>query len=270
MGRFLAVSALAVSTLAVSTLAVGPPASAAPAALPPTTGGFDYQLGGASDAQGLAVVVRDSTAQPLAGAYNICYLNGFQTQPGSDWSGGLGSALLRDESNTPVTDADWPDEYILDPSTPAQRATILAALTPGLNRCADNGFDAIEIDNLDTFTRFPAIERAGALDLARSYIALAHGRGLAIGQKNAAELAGIGRGQLGFDFAVTEECAAYDECGAYTGPYGPHVLQIEYVDNLPAPFAAVCAAPDRAPLTILRDRDLTPPGAAGHVYQQCS
>ncbi|AXK74471.1 hypothetical protein DXK33_04435 [Mycolicibacterium neoaurum] len=269
MARVRRLLAVAVSSLAVSTTVVGPHASAAPAALPPTTGGFDYQLGGASDVPALAVVVRDSTAQPLAGAYNICYLNGFQTQPGADWSGDRGSALLRDESGTPVADADWPDEYILDPSTPSQRTTILQVLTPGLNRCAANGFDAVEIDNLDTFTRFPAIERAGAMELARSYIALAHGRGLAIGQKNAAELAGIGRGQLGFDFAVTEECAAYDECNAYTGPYGPHVLQIEYVDNLPAPFAAVCAAPDRAPLTILRDRDLTPPGAAGHVYQQC-
>ena len=264
--RFLAA---AISTLAVSTVAVGPPASAAPSALPPTTGGFDYQLGGTSDAQGLAVVVRDSTAQPLSGAYNICYLNGFQTQPGSDWADGHGSALLRDKSGAPVIDPDWPDEYLLDPTTAAQRATILEVLAPELNHCADNGFDAVEIDNLDTFTRFPVIEEAGALELARSYVALAHGRGLAIGQKNAAELAGIGRRQLGFDFAVTEECAAYDECAAYTGPYGPHVLQIEYVDNLPAPFAAVCAAPDRAPLTILRDRDLVPPGAAGHVYQQC-
>jgi hypothetical protein len=35
------------------------------------------------------------------------------------------------------------------------------------------------------------------------------------------------------------------------------------------PFAGVCSRPDRAPLAILRDRDLTPEGAPGHIYQQC-
>lgn len=255
----------------VPALTFCPPASAAPVALPPTTGGFDYQLGGPSDIPGLAVVARDSTDTPLAGAYNICYLNGFQTQPGSgqDWLTHRGDAVLRDATGAPVVDPDWPDEYILDPSTAERRAAILEVLTPSLNRCADNGFDAVEIDNLDTFTRYPGIDRTGALDLARNFVTLAHGRGLAIGQKNAAEIAGTGHDEIGFDFAVAEECAAYDECSAYTGVYGSHVLQIEYSDNLPVPFAGVCSRPDRAPLTILRDRDLTPEGAPGHIYQQC-
>lgn len=246
-----------------------PQASAAPVSLPPTTGGFDYQLGGSSDTEGLAVVVRDSSAAPLPRAYNICYINGFQTQPGTDWVTRHPAALLRDGSGAPVVDAEWPDEYILDPSTAEQRTVILEVLTPTLSRCADNGFDAVEIDNLDTFTRYPGIDRSGALELARSFAALAHARGMAIGQKNAAEITGIGRGELGFDFAVAEECAAYDECDAYLGTYGSHVLQIEYADNLPAPFADVCAPGERAPQTILRDRDLTAAGAAGHVYEQC-
>lgn len=255
----------------VPALTFCPPASAAPVALPPTTGGFDYQLGGPSDIPGLAVVARDSTDTPLVGAYNICYLNGFQTQPGSgqDWLTHRGDAVLRDATGAPVVDPDWPDEYILDPSTAERRAAILEVLTPSLNRCADNGFDAVEIDNLDTFTRYPGIDRTGALDLARNFVTLAHGRGLAIGQKNAAEIAGTGHDEIGFDFAVAEECAAYDECSAYTGVYGSHVLQIEYSDNLPVPFAGVCSRPDRAPLAILRDRDLTPEGAPGHIYQQC-
>src|SRR3546814_7797243 len=49
--------------------------------LPPVTGQFDYQLGGAEDDGDLAVVVRDASAQPVPGAYNVCYVNGFQTQP---------------------------------------------------------------------------------------------------------------------------------------------------------------------------------------------
>ena len=244
--------------------------------LPPVTGSFDYQLGGAYDVPGLAVVGRDATARPLPGAYNVCYVNGFQTQPGEGdrWMRQHPAAVLRDADGTPVTDPDWPDEYVLDPSTPAQRAAILDVLGPVLTGCATRGFDAVEIDNLDTFTRFTDpegghVDEAGALALARSYATLAHDHGLAIGQKNAAEATTEGRRDVGFDFAVVEECAAYDECGRYRQAYGPHVLQIEYVDNLPTPFTAVCAAPDRAPLTILRDRDLVAPGVAGYVYEQC-
>lgn len=245
--------------------------------LPPVTGRFDYQLGAAYEPEGgLDVVVRDATAEPAADAYGVCYVNGFQTQPGEAdlWLEDNEDLLLHDAAGELVVDPDWPDEYVLDPSTPEQRDRILGILGPVITGCADAGFDAVEIDNLDTWTRFtePAtgrIDRDGALALAGAYIELAHEAGLAIGQKNAAEAATEGRG-LGFDFAVTEECAAYDECGAYTGVYGDHVLQIEYTDNLPESFGAVCADPDRAPLTILRDRDLVGPDDDAYAYEQCA
>lgn len=73
------------------TLAVGL-ASASPlerraVTLPPANGKFDYQLGGAyTPASGTTTVVRDRTASPAAGLYNICYVNGFQTQAvDADW-----------------------------------------------------------------------------------------------------------------------------------------------------------------------------------------
>lgn len=262
-----------VTLVVLAVTACTPAAHAQPVRLPPDTGSFDYQLGGASndaDDADLAIVARDATDRPLEGAYNVCYVNGFQTQPGegADWLARHDAAVLRDDSGAPVTDPNWPDEYVLDPSTPAQRASILSVVGPVVQRCADRGFDAVEIDNFDTFTRFPDIAKSGAVELARSYVNLAHARGLAAGQKNAAEFTSDGRG-VGFDFAVTEECAAYGECASYTGAYGRHVLQIEYTDNLPEPFESVCADADRAPLTILRDRDLAPPGAPGHVYRQC-
>ena len=53
------------------------------------------------------------------------------------------------------------------------------------------------------------------------------------------------------------------------GCTGTHVLQIEYPDNLPDPFGDVCRSPERAPLTILRDRNLVAPNAAGYVREQC-
>src|SRR5215218_1299312 len=42
----------------------------------------DYQLGGnRSVPENVGIVVRDRKAQPEAGRYNVCYVNGFQTQP---------------------------------------------------------------------------------------------------------------------------------------------------------------------------------------------
>ncbi|MDQ4115150.1 MAG: endo alpha-1,4 polygalactosaminidase [Actinomycetota bacterium] len=244
-------------------------------ALPPTEGVFDYQLGAAADqltdGTPLDVVVRDATAAPLEDAYNVCYVNGFQTQPGADWSD-RPSALLRDASGDPVRDPDWPDEIILDPSTASARASILEVVNPVIEGCADNGFDAVEIDNLDTWTRFDAISKEGALDLASAYVTATHDLGLAIAQKNAAEAARPAHDDLGFDFALVEECGAYDECAAYTDVYGDHVLQIEYPDSLAEAdlaFADVCADPARAPLTILRDRDLVGQDDPAHVYDAC-
>ncbi|RPF21644.1 endo alpha-1,4 polygalactosaminidase [Myceligenerans xiligouense] len=255
--------------------AAGPTAASA-VVLPPVAGRFDYQLGAAYEpAGGLDVVVRDASAEPLEGAYSVCYVNGFQTQPGEAgrWAGENEELLLRDADGELVVDPEWPDEFVLDPSTAQRRERILAVVGPVVAGCAADGFDAVEFDNLDTWTRFgdPAtglVERAGALALAGAYVELAHGVGLAVGQKNAAEAAGAGR-ELGFDFAVVEECGAYGECGAYRAVYGDRVLQVEYTDNLPVSFGELCADPDRAPLTILRDRGLVGPGVPGYRLERC-
>jgi len=249
-------------------------------ALPPTSGTFDYQLGGAYDEVGtgsgptaIDVVVRDATADPLPGAYSVCYVNGFQTQPDqADLWAGREDLLLHDADGGLVVDPDWPDEHVLDPSTAEQRAGILEVLGPVVTGCADAGFDAVELDNLDTWTRFDAIDEAGAHALARAYVDLAHDAGLAVAQKNAAEITRVAREELGFDLAVTEECAAWDECAAYTDVYGDRVLQVEYPDALDdagLTFDDVCSRDDRAPLTILRDRDLVAAGEDGYVYDAC-
>ena len=244
-------------------------------ALPPTEGTFDYQLGSTadelSDGAGIDVVARDATAAPLEDAYNVCYVNGFQTQPGADRSKHP-SALLHDASGDPVRDPDWPDEFILDPSTAASREAILEVVGPVIDGCSDDGFDAVEIDNLDTWTRFSAISKDGAFALASAYVTAAHDLGLAIAQKNAAGAASEAHDDLGFDFAVVEECGAYDECAAYTDVYGSHVLQIEYPDSLAEAdlsFEDVCDDPHRAPLTILRDRDLVGQDDTAYVYEAC-
>lgn len=235
----------------------------------PTEGTFDYQLGGAYDTTA-DIVVRDSTEDPQPGAYNICYLNGFQTQPGQSqsWAGSDFDVLLRDGAGEPVADPQWPDEYILNPNTQESRSAILAVLGPQIEGCASTGFDAVEFDNLDTWTRFDGISREGALELAASYVELAHANGLAAGQKNASEMAAAGR-RLGFDFAITEECAAWEECGLFTEQYGQRVLQVEYPEGLRGSFADLCSSPDRAERAILRDRALAPSGETGHLLLAC-
>ncbi|MFK4728301.1 endo alpha-1,4 polygalactosaminidase [Agromyces mediolanus] len=238
-------------------------------ALPPPGAAPDYQLGGAYDpAEGVGIVARDRSAPPAEGRYSICYVNGFQTQPGEldDWP----AELLLQQDGAPVFDPDWPDEALLDHSTPERRSAIAAIVEPWIVGCAEAGYDAVEFDNLDSYTRSGgALRLDDAAELARLLVSAAHDAGLAAGQKNAAEDAALLRERAGFDFAVTEECAAYEECGAYAAVYGEHVIDIEYVDELPEPFAELCATPDAPRSMVLRDRPLGVPGDEGYVFELC-
>lgn len=245
--------------------------------LPPRYGVFDYQLGGVFPRLPrygrIRVVVRDVTKKPLIQAYNICYVNGFQTQPDAKafWQDHQ-ELLLRDQSGALVIDPNWPDEYVLDPSTKANRTGIVQIIGPIIKHCKAKGFDAVEFDNLDTFTRFEQINKHDALELARDYVRIAHEAGLAVAQKNTAEIAAYAKAHIGFDFAIAESCAARNECGAYKSVYGMHVLQIEYPDTLNAAgltFKQVCNDPNRAPRTILRDRNLVPRNRPGFIYARC-
>jgi hypothetical protein len=235
--------------------------------LPPAGAGFDYQLGGGYPVPAaVTVVARDSTDEPAAGAYNICYVNGFQTQPGAgeDWLAEDPDLVLRDASDDPFVDPGWPDEYLLDTSTAAKRERIAARLDEVLTGCGTAGFDAIEIDNLDSYSRSGgALTFDDNVALAASYADTAHELGLAIAQKNGAGSSAELRDAVGFDFAVTEECGRYDECADYTAAYGELVFDIEYSAEY---RSAACDAVGSA---ILRDRDLSMPGDPGYVFAAC-
>ncbi|MGX1913223.1 endo alpha-1,4 polygalactosaminidase [Streptomyces phaeochromogenes] len=198
--------------------------------LPPVHAGFDYQIGGAyPPPAGVRIVARDRKAEPARGLYNICYVNAFQAQPDErdDWPADL---LLRDKEGKVVVDGDW-DEALLDIGTPAKRERVAAQVNEWIDGCADKGYDAVEPDNFDSFTRSRGLLSA---EDATAFIKLlsdhAHSRGLAIGQKNTVELAGQ-RGRTGLDFAVAEECGEYDECGEYAEAFDDRVVVIEYTDN---------------------------------------
>lgn len=235
--------------------------------LPPARGVLGYQLGGGYDPPpGADLVARDSTDEPADGVYSVCYVNAFQTQPGADLDA-LDPLLLHDGDER-VIDPDWPDEVLFDTSTPEQRGQVAELVGQTFDVCADKGFDAVDLDNLDSFTR-----SRGMLDLddnaalANLLVQAAHERGLAVGQKNAAEHTAT-FAEL-FDFALVEECAQYDECDTYLDAYGDHVHGVEYTDAQDVPFEEACERwGDRIGL-VLRDRDLAPAGAAEHVERGC-
>ena len=251
--------------LAAALVAAGPAWAEGP--LPPGAVA-DYQLGGGyPPAPGVTVVVRDSTDRPEPGLFSICYVNGFQTQPGAEWPADL---LLRGAEG-PLADPDWPDEFLLDISSPEARAANLAQVAPIIRACAEKGFDAVEFDNLDNYTRSDdRLDMEDALAFAALLVAEAVKLGLPAAQKNTADLGARGRDEAGFAFAVTEECHRWDECAAFTGVYGrDQVLGIEYADDLRGSFADACADADRPGSLILRDRMLTRAGAEGYVFDVC-
>lgn len=238
--------------------------------LPPTGGTLDYQLGGSYlPPQGTQIVARDRTAESADGVYGICYVNAFQTQPGEAdrWPAVL---LLRDASGEQIIDPDWPNEILLDTRASADQDELVSRVGGWVDECASAGFDAVEFDNLDSYTRSGGLlTREDAITVARRLVDRAHDRGLAAAQKNAADAAQSFHDDAHFDFAVTEECAQFQECDAYTETYGAAVIGIEYADAQEVPFAAACAAEDRPASLVLRDRDLVGTGDPAYVYQRC-
>ena len=270
--RSAAVAVLATLSIA-SALSVGElHAASIPPRLPPPGGQFDYQLGGSyPPPQGTEIVSRDRTDKPAIGAYNICYLNTYQTQPDATswWRQHYPELLLRNKSGSEVVDPDWPDEVLFDIRTKTKRNKLAAVLYTWIDGCARDGFDAVEPDNLDSWTRsFGLLRKADNVALARLLTRYSHKRGLAIAQKNTAELASQGRA-IGFDFAIAEECQVYKECDVYIRTYGRLVLEIEYTDNGANAFEASCKARRGQISIILRDRDLTLPGDPDYTFKTC-
>lgn len=149
----------------------------------------------------------------------------------------------------------WPGEKWLDIRQIDQLAPILRAR---FDLCQARGFDAIEPDNMqiyDNDTGFP-LTYADQLKFALWLAEEAHARGLAIGQKNAAdqtgELVGV------YDFAITED-AFYDNWAEDMRPYvraEKPVFAAEYTD-LDGDFAAFCQQSKQLGFsTILKNREL--------------
>src|SRR5205085_12558962 len=131
---------------------------------------------------GVKIVSRDRTASPAAGLYNICYVNGFQIQPdeASTWMTQHADLILRDSGGNPIIDADW-NEMLIDVSTPAKRTAVAAIVGGWIDGCKTAGFDAVEIDNLDSYARSQSkLTESTNVSAMALFSAAAHAKGLAI------------------------------------------------------------------------------------------
>ena len=131
--------------------------------------------------------------------------------------------------------------------------------------CARKGYDAVEYDNLDSWTRFNGTPLAKkvpfgkreAVKFARILTARAHAENLAVAQKNTLNLKRADVRRIGFDFAIAEECARYHECGGYRRLYGDHVIAIEYRRST---FGKACRSLGDEFSIVLRDLQVSRPG----------
>ena len=228
---------------------------------------MDYQLGAAyPPPSGTMWVSRDRNASPAAGVYNVCYINGFQSQPDerSFWTDQNPDLILRDGDGDPVIDPDW-NEMILDVRTEAKRQRLATIVEEWMEGCQIAGFDAIEIDNLDTYARSGGrITQSNAVAFMRMLSDRAHALGLAIAQKNSTEVLDR-QPEMNTDFAIAEECNRWNECADYTAVYGNLVFVIEYRRQ---DFDAGCR--DFPLLSIVyRDLNLVDPGSGSYIYDSC-
>jgi hypothetical protein len=141
----------------------------------------------------------------------------------------------------------WPDERWLDVR---RTSVLLPIMAKRVADCARKKFDAVEFDNVDGFandTGFP-ITAAQQVRYDQALAALAHRHGMAAVLKNAPAL--VPALVRHFDGALVEQCAQYDECGAWT-PFvraRKPVWDLEYA----VPHARACAAGRAAGIQVQR------------------
>ena len=265
------------TVLALLTFSVPAAQAAEP---PPVNAGFDYQIGGDYPLPtGVSVVSRDwfSGSPAPDPAYNVCYVNAFQTQSDEN-----GTDRPDEQSNWPQNlvltklgdDPHWGGEYLVDISTKAKRTAAAGWIRQMVDGCAGKGYDAVEFDNLDSWTRFngtPLAKRvpfgkSQAVQFAKLIAAYAHSKDLAVAQKNTSDLSAAQVRSVGFDFAVVEECGRYDECDVYRRLYGDHIVAIEYRRQ---DFAKACRSVGDAVSVVLRDRNVSPRGGRRYVFDAC-
>lgn len=221
----------------------------------PTTAAWQWQLQGKIDTSFDAAVYEvDGFEVPAAtvarlhrlGRRVICYLDAGSWESYRPDAGRYPDAVLGRAYE------GYPDERWLD----IRRIDLLAPiLRHRFDLCRRKGFDAVEPDNIAGYenrTGFPLSAR-DQLRFNRWVAREVHRRGMAVALKN--DPGQVGPLVRSFDFAVVEECFAYEECGMFS-PFvnaGKGVFVAEYTE----PLTAICAEAERLRFSVIRkDYDL--------------
>ncbi|MCA9520863.1 MAG: endo alpha-1,4 polygalactosaminidase [Myxococcales bacterium] len=224
------------------------PDSQTPAIWKPTTGtSWQWQLTGTLDGS-IDVAVYDIdlfdhdaatiAALQTAGRRVICY---FSAGSYEDWRPDK-DAFPSSVVGKPLV--GWDGEWWLD----VRAEEVRAAMKKRLDLAREKGCNAVEPDNVDVHQNDNGfgLTRDDLLSYNRFLVAEAHARGLSIGLKNALDLAAELEPE--YDWALNEECLAYDEC-TLLKPFitaNKAVFHVEYVDapaDAPAKKSAVCGDP---------------------------
>lgn len=220
---------------------------------PPVGATWQWQLAGSPidtslNVDAYDVDLFDTTDEELAtlkadGRSVICY-----------FSAGSWEEFRPDAAELPAAvkgnplDAPFQDELWLDARTAEVRTLMLRRLDLAVAR----GCDAVEPDNVDGYTNDTGFELTAAdqLDYNRFIAAEAHKRALSVGLKNDIEQAADLEPY--FDWAINEECFAYNECTQYRDNFlaaNKAVFHAEYAD--PNQLAEVCAVTEPLGLSTL-------------------
>ncbi len=158
-----------------------------------------------------------------AGRIVICY---FSAGSHEDWR--------PDEDEFPPTTLgqpldEWPGEHWVD----IRHERIREVMAARLDLARERGCDGVEPDNVDGYandTGFP-LAAEDQIDYNRWLAKESHRRELSVGLKN--DLDQVDDLVGSFDWALNEECLAYDECDRLR-PFvsaGKAVFHVEYVDD---------------------------------------
>jgi hypothetical protein len=189
-----------------------------------------------------------------AGRKVICYFDGAYEPDRPD------SKQLEPYRGNPID--GWPGQYWLDVRKGAVREVMQARIE--LARQKD--CDAIEADDVDARSNDPGfpIRAADQQAFIRALADAAHGVGMGFGLKN--DLEEIDALLPVSDFAINEECFAYDECAALSAfvRAGKAVFQVEYTDHgLEAKAGEICPEANRLNFdTLIKRPDLDAPRKA--------
>ncbi|HEY0318989.1 MAG TPA: endo alpha-1,4 polygalactosaminidase [Solirubrobacterales bacterium] len=242
--------AAVVCTVALVLLLAEPAGAAGRWRPQPTTAAWQWQLQGKIDTSIEAGVYEvdgfETPAKTVArlhrlGRRAVCYLD-----VGS-WESYRPDAKRFPKAVLGHAYSGYPDERWLD----IRRIGVLAPiLRKRFDLCRRKGFDAVEPDNVAGYENesgFP-LSADDQLRFNRWAAREVHRRGMSVALKNDPEQV---RELVGnFDFAVVEQCFAYEECGMFV-PFvvaGKAVFVAEYEE----PPATICPQAERLRFSVIR------------------